>query len=481
MIKYKNLLNSVICIITSLFILLCTFTNIRVSAEDTSTISDLDKFFSGTLSYEIGLPSNTGYNSCLIKEGWQDVYSTFCSGCTSDNWMYIYRIMGNYRYCYAINYSSCYYSLGSPSKFYFVGGRSFFFSYYFKDDGSYGGKNGTYQISEATIDDSSGNKALYISLPTVNPTNFCYVSGTEFTAKSGFYALGDDGTLSIGGLDYIKTTGSGLIDALKKGLVGLLTGEFDFSIFGSLLQPTISTKLADDFSLLRTDFNNYLSTELSPTLDLGGLTFNVDSDDYRTFITDLSKDTTTSAYWSNVDNSTANNIRSTYKNLQTCFDSSVTTWNNKSDSNDYIYTANYDEDTQQSTYWNTDNYFNDYIRYKDNDTPDVTTTPGGSSSGGSAGGVGDIIISIDNSNGGITNNNENNINVGGSGSNNCTTDNTCSSDYDDVDVSALEKLFESCSNFIEWVGNVLNKLPSEFTMCFTALLTVVIACRIMGR
>ncbi len=472
--KLKDFFKSTICLITSLFVLVCSF-SIGVSAEDTSTISDLDKFFSGTLSYEIGLPSNTGYNDCLIKEGWQDVYNTFCSGCNNDNWMYIYRIMGNYRYCYAINYISCYYSLGSPHKFYFVGGRSFFFSYYFKDDGSYGGRNGNYQISEATIDDSSGNKALYISLPIVNPTNFCYVSGTEFTAKSGFCALGDDGTLSIGGLDYIKTTGSGLIDALKKGLVGLLTGGFDFSIFGSLLQPTISTKLADDFSLLRTDFNNYLNAELSPTLDLGGLTFNVDSDDYRTFITDLSKDTTTSAYWSNVDNSTANNIRSTYKNLQTCFDSSVTTWNNRSDSNDYIYTANYDEDTQQSTYWNTDNYFNDYIRYKDDDTPDVTTTPGGSSSSGS--GVGDIIISIDNSN-----ENNNNINIGGSGT--CTDNGTNSSkDFeDDIDISTFKSLLKKCTDFLEALKEAYTTLlPDGVIQVVVVGLLAVVVCRIVGR
>ncbi len=475
----KNFFKSIICLITSMVILLCSV--VSVSAEDTSTVSDCDKFFAGTLNYEIGLPSNTGYNSCLIKEGWQDVYNTFCNGCTNDNWMYIYRIMGSYRYCYTINYSTFYYNLASPYKLYFTNGRSFFFSWYVDSSGSYGGKNGTYQISEATIDDSSGDKLLCISLPIVNSTNFCYVSGTEFTAKSGFYALGDDGnTLSIGGLDYIKTTGSGLIDALKKGLVGLLTGGFDFSIFGSLLQPTISTKLADDFSLLRTDFNNYLNAELSPTLDLGGLTFNVDSDDYRTFITDLSKDTNNSAYWNNVDNSTSNAIRNTYKNMQTCFNDSVTTWNNKSDSNDYIYTANYDENTQQSTYWNTDNYFDTNVKYnKSDDTPDVTTTPGGSSSGGS--GVGDIIISIDNSNGGITNNNENNIDIGGSGSNNCTTDNTCSSDYDDVDVSSLHSLLDSCNDFIEFVKHFISIFPDEFLVAFTGLLTVIVACRILGR
>ena len=313
-------------------------------------------------------------------------------------------------------------------------------------------------------------------VPYVLPTSSSGLSCTYYICTAYNFANDENLTVAEAGIDAKKTTGNKLIDALKNGLVNLLTGGFDFSIFGSLLEPSLSANLSSSFKSLSDNFNDFLDVTLSPTLDLGGLTFDINSDDYRTFITDLSKDTTTSAYWNNVDNSTANSIRQTYKNMQTCFDNSVTAWTDNSTGN-YCYTANYDEDTTQDTYYNTDTdtYFDTYIKYKDDDTPDVTTTPGDSSSGGS-GGVGDIIISIDNSN-----SNENNINIGGS---TCTDNGTNSGkDFeDDIDISTFKSLLKKCTDFLEALKEAYTTLlPDGVIQVVVVGLLAVVVCRIVGR
>lgn len=456
----KNFFKSIICLITSLVVLITS--TITVSADTTIDYPyyNLVKDY----GFKYGLP----YDLANLK-GFEEhnLGSKFFSTPTSGNNYFLITIVDNVNlgrisfYVYdtptapvlsKINNSNFQYQLVCSD---YV--RAFNCS--FRDYGDTWSSSGTYSAPYVLPTDSSGQSYTY------------YVS----TAYN--YASDDTLIVSEAGIDAKKTTGNKLIDALKSGLTSLLTGGFDFSIFGSLLEPSLSANLSSSFKSLSDNFNDFLDISLSPTLDLGGLTFDITSDDYRSFITDLSKDTTNSAYWSNVDNSTANSIRQTYKNMQTCFDNSVTAWTDNS-TGDYCYTANYDEDTTQDTYYNTDTYFNDYIRYDGggSDTPDVTTTPGGGSSSGS--GVGDIIISIDNSNGGITNENNNNISVGGSGT---CTDNGTSSDYDDVDVSSLHSLLDSCNDFIEFVKNFISIFPDEFLVAFTALLTVVIACRVMGR
>ena len=190
-----------------------------------------------------------------------------------------------------------------------------------------------------------------------------------------------------------------------------------------------------------------------------------------------------------------------YNNLKNSFDNSVkvysTNVSSSSTGGDYYYmpsTTNTSANNFSSWVSNGGDiteFFNKYINSFNTTTGDVTTTPG-SGGGGSSSGVGSgsgayaEANASANAEGGAGGNAEINqgdinINIGGDTTSNTGTSGTGSSDFDDVNVSTLEKLLKSCSNFIDWVGNVLEELPPEFTMCFTALLTVVIACRIMGR
>lgn len=456
--KLKNFFKSTICLVTSLFVLLCSFTTVGVSVSADTTIDYPYYDFVKNYGFKYGLPYDLR-NLKGFKE--HNLGSKFFST-TSGNNYFLITVVDNINigwisfYVYdtptrpvltKVTNSKYQYQLSCPD---YV--QTFYCS--FHDYGDTWTGSGTYGV------------------PYVLPTSSSGLSYTYYICTAYNFSDGENLTVAEAGIDAKKTTGNKLIDALKNGLVNLLTGGFDFSIFGSLLEPSLSANLSSSFKSLSDNFNDFLDISLSPTLDLGGLTFDINSDDYRTFITDLSKDTNNSAYWSNVDNSTANSIRQTYKNMQTCFDNSVTAWTDNS-TGDYCYTANYDEDTTQDTYYNTDTdtYFDTYIKYKDDDTPDVTTTPGGGSSIGS--GVGDIIISIDNSN-----ENNNNINIGGSGT---CTDNSTSNDYDDVDVSSLHSLLDSCNDFIEFVKHFISIFPDEFLVAFTGLLTVIVACRILGR
>ena len=462
--KLKDFFKSTICLITSLFILLCTFINVGVSAEDSVDYPYYN--FVKDYGFKYGLPYDLA-NLKGFKE--HNLGSKFFSTPTSGNNYFLITIVDNVNvgrisfYVYdtptapvlsKINNSNFQYQLVCSD---YV--RAF--NCGFRDYGDTWSSNGTY------------------SAPYVLPTDVSGLSYTYYVSTAYNYVSDDTLIVAEAGIDAKKTTGSGLIDALKNGLVGLLTGGFDFSIFGSLLEPTISNTLTSSFKSLSDNFNDFLDVELSPTLDLGGLHFDVSSDDYRTFITDLSKDTTNSVYWSNVNNSTANSIRQTYKNMQTCFDNSVTAWTDNS-TGGYVYTANYDEDTTQDTYYNTDTYFDTYIKYKDDDTPDVTTTPGGGSSSGS-GGVGDIIISIDNSNGGITNENNNNINIGGSGT--CTDNGTNGKDFeDDIDISTFKSLLKKCTDFLESLKVAYTTLlPDGVIQVVVVGLLAVVVCRIVGR
>ena len=458
--KLKDFFKSTICLVTSLFVLFCSFTNVGVSAD---TIDYPYYDFVKNYGFKYGLPYDL-QNLKGFKE--HNLGSKFFSTPTSGNSYFLITVVDNVNvgrisfYVYdtptrptlsKINNSNYQYQLVCAD---YVQA----FNCSFRDYGDTWSGNGTY------------------TAPYVLPTDSSGLSYTYYVSTAYNYASDDTLRVSEAGIDAKKTTGGKLIDALKNGLVGLLTGGFDFSIFGSLLEPALSASLSTSFKSLSDNFNDFLDVELSPTLDLGGLHFDVSSDDYRTFITDLSKDTTNSVYWSNVDNSTANNIRNTYKNMQTCFDNSVTAWTDNS-TGDYCYTANYDEDTTQDTYYNTDTdtYFDTYIRYKDDDTPDVTTTPGGSSSSGS--GVGDIIISIDNSN-----SNENNINIGGSGT--CTDNGTNNSkDFeDDIDISTFKSLLKKCTDFLEALKEAYTTLlPDGVIQVVVVGLLAVVVCRIVGR
>ena len=451
--KLKDFFKSTICLITSLVVLITS--TITVSAD---TIIDYPYYdFVKNYGFKYGLPYDL-QNLKGFKE--HNLGSKFFSTPTSGNNYFLITVVDNVNvgrisfYVYdtptrptlsKINNSNYQYQLVCSD---YVQA----FNCSFRDYGDTWSSNGTYGV------------------PYVLPTASSGLSYTYYICTAYNFSDGENLTVAEAGIDAKKTTGNKLIDALKNGLVGLLTGGFDFSIFGSLLEPSLSANLSSSFKSLSDNFNDFLDISLSPTLDLGGLTFDINSDDYKSFIMDLSKDTTNSAYWNNIDSSTANNIRNTYKNMQTCFDNSVTAWIDNS-TGDYCYTANYDEDTTQDTYYNTDTntYFDTYIKYKDDDTPDVTTTSGGSSSGGS--GVGDIIISIDNSN-----ENNNNINIGGSSSGN-------ESGTDDVtiDISAFEKLINQCQKYWQMVTNLISTLPAEISLSLASLITVVVVCRILGR
>jgi hypothetical protein len=187
-------------------------------------------------------------------------------------------------------------------------------------------------------------------------------------------------------------------------------------------------------------------------------------------------------------------MRNTYNNFRNAVDNSVTVYND--DDDNYVYKPNTTNSTYNTTTstnapnyatyeGDTSTYFSTYIL----DESSTTTNSGGdigggSSSSGSSGGgcnvsanasVGDVDNSI--SQGDI------NINIDNGSSDNSSNVDNSTDEVDDVDinVSSFEKMIDQCSTYWDLVVNLINMLPSEISLSFASLLTVVVICRILGR
>ena len=322
------------------------------------------------------------------------------------------------------------------------------------------------------------------TVPSLLATNYSgWVKGYVSFSGDGS-TVTDDGKVLYEAMNESKDFGliKGIKDILSKGGLG-----------SSLMDNSLVDVGIGDFDLLSHLVSNELALGLSSSLGIG---VEVGDDTYNEIVADLSNNTTNSSYWNNIDASTKSNINTMYNNLKNSFDNSVkvysTNVSSSSTGGDYYYmpstdnTSNNNFSSWVSNGGDITEFFNKYINSFNISTGDVTTAPasGGSSGSGVGSGSGAYAEANASANaeGGNAEINQGdiNINIGGD-TTSTSTSGTGSSDFDDVNVSTLEKLLKSCSNFIDWVGNVLEELPPEFTMCFTALLTVVIACRIMGR
>lgn len=470
----RRLLKSLICIVTSLVILTFSIVSIPASAEITAEQEVLNYCLVTYKNYfEEGIPYLPSYFQNL--NGWTNNkarWSDFISKSVYPNRMYYTRVLysGNQVIFYIINYDEI-------SAF-----------------------SGNISFKNCIIAQFVGNGFTGDS-PSMSLNVEEHINNSNYTVPSllaNNYSGWTKGYISFSGSGSVLTNdGKVLYEAMNESKdFGLIKGVKDILSKGGLGNALMDNSLVDvnvgDFDLLGSLVSGQLSLGLSGALGIG---VEVGDDTYNEIVADLSNNTTNSSYWNNIDASTKNNINTMYNNLKNSFDNSVkvysTNVSSSSTGGDYYYMPSTDNTSNNNfSSWVSNNgditeFFNKYIN-SFNTTGDVTTAPtsgSGSSSGvGSGSGAYAEANASANAEGGNAEINQGdiNINIGGD-TTSTSTSGTSSSDFDDVNISALEKLLKSCSNFIDWVGNVLKELPPEFTMCFTALLTVVIACRIMGR
>ena len=475
----RRVFKSLICIVTSLVILTFSVVSIPVSAAITPEQEILNYCLVTKKDYfEEGIPYLPSYFQNL--NGWtnnKSKWTDFISKSVYPNRMYYTRVLysGSQVTFYIINYDEI---------TAFSGNVTF--------------KNcviATFSASGVTSD--SPSMSLNVEEHT-NNNNYTVPSllATNYSGwVKGYVSFSGDGST-------VTADGKVLYDAMNESKdFGLIKGIKDILSKSGLGSSLMDNSLVDvginDFDLLGSLVSGQLSLGLSSSLGIG---VEVGDDTYNEIVADLSNNTTNSSYWNNIDASTKSNINTMYNNLKNSFDNSVkvysTNVSSSSTGGDYDYmpstdnTSNNNFSSWVSNGGDITEFFNKYINSFNISTGDVTTAPASGGSSGSGVGFGSGAYAEANASanaeGGAGGNAEINqgdinINIGGDTTSNTGTSGTGSSDFDDVNVSTLEKLLKSCFNFIDWVGNVLEELPPEFTMCFTALLTVVIACRIMGR
>lgn len=472
----RRVFKSLICIVTSLVILTFSVVSIPVSAAITPEQEILNYCLVTNKNYfEQDIPYMPSYFQNL--NGWTNnkaKWTDFISKSVYPNRMYYTRVLysGSQVTFYIINYDEI---------TAFSGNVTF--------------KNcviATFSASGVTSD----NPSMSLNVEEhVNNNNYTVPSllATNYSGwVKGYVSFSGDGST-------VTNDGKVLYEAMNESKdFGLVKGIKDILSKGGLGSSLMDNSLVDvginDFDLLGSLVSGQLSLGLSGSLGIG---VEVGDDTYNEIVADLSNNTTNSSYWNNIDASTKSNINTMYNNLKNSFDNSVkvysTNVSSSSTGGDYYYmpstdnTSNNNFSSWVSNGGDITEFFNKYINSFNTSTGDVTTAPGSGGSSGSGVGSGSGAYAEANASanaeGGNAEINQGdiNINIGGDTTSNTGTSGTGSSDFDDVNVSTLEKLLDSCSSFINWVGNVLKELPPEFTMCFTALLTVVIACRIMGR
>lgn len=472
----RRVFKSLICIVTSLVILTFSVVSIPVSAAITPEQEILNYCLVTKKDYfEQDIPYMPSYFQNL--NGWTNnkaKWTDFINKSVYKNRMYYTRVLysGSQVTFYIINYDEI---------TAFSGNVTF--------------KNcviATFSASGVTSD----NPSMSLNVEEhVNNNNYTVPSllATNYSGwVKGYVSFSGDGST-------VTNDGKVLYEAMNESKdFGLIKGIKDILSKGGLGSSLMDNSLVDvginDFDLLGSLVSGQLSLGLSSSLGIG---VEVGDDTYNEIVADLSNNTTNSSYWNNIDASTKSNINTMYNNLKNSFDNSVkvysTNVSSSSTGGDYYYmpstdnTSNNNFSSWVSNGGDITEFFNKYINSFNTSTGDVTTAPGSGGSSGSGVGFGSGAYAEANASanaeGGNAEINQGdiNINIGGDTTSNTGTSGTGSSDFDDVNVSTLEKLLDSCSSFINWVGNVLKELPPEFTMCFTALLTVVIACRIMGR
>ena len=472
----RRVFKSLICIVTSLVILTFSVVSIPVSAAITPEQEILNYCLVTKKDYfEQGIPYLPSYFQNL--NGWTNnkaKWTNFISKSVYPNRMYYTRVLysGSQVTFYIINYDEITAFSGN------VTFKNCIIAQFFGN-----GFTGDSPSMSLNVEEHINSNNGYV-VPDLLATNYSgWVKGYVSFSGDGS-TVTDDGKVLYEAMNESKDFGliKGIKDILSKGGLG-----------SSLMDNSLVDVGINDFDLLGSLVSGQLSLGLSSSLGIG---VEVGDDTYNEIVADLSNNTTNSSYWNNIDASTKNNINTMYNNLKNSFDNSVkiysTNVSSSSTGGDYYYmpsTTNTSANNFSSWVSNGGDiteYFNKYINSFNTTTGDVTTTSGsgGSSSGvGSGSGAYAEANASANAEGGNAEINQGdiNINIGGDTTSNTGTSRTGSSDFDDVNVSTLEKLLDSCSSFINWVGNVLKELPPEFTMCFTALLTVVIACRIMGR
>ncbi|GEM_PF-6291009 len=444
----RRVFKSLICIVTSLVILTFSVVSIPVSAEITPEQEVLNYCLVTKKDYfEQGIPYLPSYFQNL--SGWTNnkaKWTDFISKSVYPNKMYYTRVLyqGSQVAFYIINYDEITSFSGNISF------KNCVIAIFYGN-----GFTGDSPSMSLNIEEHINNSNY--TVPSLLATNYSgWVKGYVSFSVNGQTIILDDGVILS------QTNDS---NAFKFGLSSLLGIGADF---GGRWKGEVS--LLGGLIDLKSEYENGLSASLTKSL---GVDVAVGDDTYKGVVSDLVNNTTISNVWNNLDSSTTNSIRNTYSNLKNVFDNSVTAY---TDGDNYYYTSSTaDGDTNYFNYdGDTTTYYQTYI-YNNGSNGD-----GGNS--GSSVGSGSGAYAEANASGGNAEINQGdiNINIGGDTTSNTGTSGT-SSDFDDVNVSTLEKLLDSCSSFINWVGNVLKELPPEFTMCFTALLTVVIACRIMGR
>lgn len=472
----RRVFKSLICIVTSLVILTFSVVSIPVSAAITPEQEILNYCLITKKDYfEEGIPYLPSYFQNL--NGWTNnkaKWTDFISKSVYPNRMYYTRVLysGSQVTFYIINYDEI---------TAFSGNVTF--------------KNcviATFSASGVTSDNPSMslNVKEHINsnngyvVPDLLATNYSgWVKGYVSFSGDGS-TVTNDGKVLYEAMNESKDFGliKGVKDILSKGGIGK----------NSLMDNSLVDVGIGDFDLLGSLVSGQLSLGLSSSLGIG---VEVGDDTYNEIVADLSNNTTNSSYWNNIDASTKSNINTMYNNLKNSFDNSVkvysTNVSSSSTGGDYYYmpstdnTSNNNFSSWVSNGGDITEFFNKYINSFNTSTGDVTTAPGSGGSSGSGVGSGSGAYAEANASanaeGGNAEINQGDININIGGDTTSTSTSGTYSDFDDVNVSTLEKLLDSCSSFINWVGNVLKELPPEFTMCFTALLTVVIACRIMGR
>lgn len=468
----RRVFKSLVCIVTSLVILTFSIVSIPASAEITPEQEVLSYCLVTNKDYfEEGIPYLPSYFQNL--NGWtnnKSKWTDFISKSVYPNRMYYTRVLysGNQVLFYIINYdeitsvSGQVFSLKNCVIAEFVGN----------------GFTGDSPSMSLNVEEHTNNDNHIVS--SLLATNYSgWVKGyISFSASDTIVTL--NGLVLADLVD--KEDFDKMYDDFWEGNKTVLFVDDDVEVGYDALSSFYVTYKDDLASKLSSALQD---DDTSGSHSGGGFQrVQVGDDTFNEVATDLKNNTITSNIWNNLDTTTTNSIRNTYNNLKNVVGNSLKFY--KDSENNYYCAAS--TSSGDSNYFNYDGdsttYYQTFI-YDDGSDGDVTTTPGsgGSSSGvGSGSGAYAEANASANAEGGNAEINQGdiNINIGGD-TTSTSTSGTGSSDFDDVNVSTLEKLLDSCSSFINWVGNVLKELPPEFTMCFTALLTVVIACRIMGR
>lgn len=465
----RRVFKSLICIVTSLVILTFSIVSIPASAEITPEQEVLSYCLVTNKDYfEEGIPYLPSYFQNL--NGWtnnKSKWTDFISKSVYPNRMYYTRVLssGSSVDFYIINYDEITSVSGSVFSLKNCVIAEFTGSFLTDERASM-----SLNVLEYTNNDN------HIVSGLLNTNYSSWVKGyVSFSASDTIVTL--NGLVLADVMDpgeEFKKIGDDLWDGSKAVLFvddNVEAGYDCLSGFYVTYKDDLASKLS---SALQDD-----DTSTSDSHSGGGFQrVQVGDDTFNEVATDLKNNTTTSNIWNNLDTTTTNSIRNTYNNLKNVVENSLKFY--KDSENNYYCAAS--TSSEDSNYFNYDGdsttYYQTFI-YDDGSDGNVTTASGGSNSDANSGSGAYAEANASGGNAEI-NQGDININIGGDTTTTSGTSST-DSDFDDVNISALEKLFNSCSNFIEWVGNVLEELPPEFTMCFTALLTVVIACRIMGR